>query len=130
MPLNGGTTKIQTTPSSTSIQLLSPQFVEIKRLESRPTVWAPGGRPIYDRLPAVSQTYRTDFDYDENKGYVLIVPGESSSGPQTLQLVASEDKKYLIVKGGAIVWKYGETVVDPVVIDLKEHGFSRIGQPN
>lgn len=121
-PINGGTTKIQTTPSSVSIQYLSPQYIETESLESRPTQWVPGGRPIYNRLPAVSQTYRTDFNYDENKGYVLVFPGESTSGPQTLQLISSEDKKFLIVKGGSIVWKYGQTAVEPVIIDLEAVG--------
>ena len=121
-PINGGTTKIQTTPSSVSIQYLSPQYIKTKSLESQPTQWVPGGRPIYNRLPAVSQTYRTDFNYDENKGYVLTSPGESINGPQTLQLLSSEDKKFLIVKGGAIVWKYGQTAVEPVIIDVKAVG--------
>ena len=121
-PVNGALTQIQTAPSTATVQLLSPQYVETNRLGPRPTEWVAEGRPIYNRLPAVSQTYRTDFDYDENKGYVLVLPGESTSGPQTLQLVASEDKKFLIVKGGSIIWKYGDTRVDPVVIDLEAVG--------
>jgi len=121
-PVNGGLSQIQTTPSAATVQLLSPQFVETSRLESRPTEWVENGRPIYNRLPAVSQTYRTDFNYNENKGYVVILPGESMKGPQTLQLISSDDKKFLIVKGGSIVWKYGTTRVDPVIIDVEAAG--------
>lgn len=109
--------------------VLSPQYVKQKRLESRPTEWKENGRPIYGRLPATSETYRIDFfnfvldagatgTEIENVGYVYIPYGQSESGPVSLEVVPSEDKESILVKGGVIYWKYGKNEILPVIANL------------
>ena len=62
VPLNNGIVpQVQTTTTQPRIDLYSPQYVKVNNLESRPTEWNPIGRPIYRRLPAVSETYQIDF---------------------------------------------------------------------
>ena len=62
-PTNGGvvTQVATTTESQNRLKVVSPQYVVVNGLESRPTEWIPGGRPIYRRLPAASETYQINF---------------------------------------------------------------------
>ena len=130
-PTNGGLTpEIQTTLRPSRINLLSPQYIEAKNLESRPTEWVPGGRPIYRRLPAVSETYQIDFfnivpesnvgpGYIEEIGYVFVPWGESALGSSSVLVSVSESKGDLIVSSGNLVWKQGKTFVYPALINLE-----------
>ena len=88
--ISGGITpEVQTTLRTSRINLLSPQYIEAKSLESRPTEWVPGGRPIYRRLPAVSETYQIDF--------FNIVP-ESNVGPGYIEEVG-----YVFYRGEKVI---------------------------
>ena len=130
-PTNGGLTpEIQTTLRPSRINLLSPQYIEAKNLESRPTEWVPGGRPIYRRLPAISETYQIDFfnivpesnvgpGYIEEIGYVFVPWGESALGSSSVLVSVSESKGDLIVSSGNLVWKQGKTFVYPALINLE-----------
>ena len=60
-PISGGVQVVQTTTAESRLLVLSPQYIDVKNLHSRPTEWVPGGRPIYRRLPAISETYQIDF---------------------------------------------------------------------
>ena len=130
-PTNGGLTpEVQTTLRSSRINLLSPQYIEAKNLESRPTEWVPGGRPIYRRLPAISETYQIDFynivpesnvgpGYIEEIGYVFVPWGESALGSSSVLVSVSESKRDLIISSGNLVWKQGKTFVYPALINLE-----------
>lgn len=135
-PLNGGVAQVQTAVAVPRIDALSKQYVGIKGLQSRPTEWVPGGRPIYNRLPAVGETYRINFfdtvavpntatrvDFEEI-GYVYIPNGEGIFGPNSVEVVASNDLLDIVIKGGNIVWKYGSARVLPTVINLQELSFT------
>lgn len=134
VPINGGSVpQVQTTViSEQRANVLSPQFVEAKKLESRPTEWVPDGRPIYHRLPGASETYRIDF-YNlvneagigsgsttviEETGFVFIPYGQSENGPVSLEVTASEDAQSLLIRGGTILWKYGKNEVIPVLASM------------
>ena len=127
---NGITPEVQTTLQSSRINLLSPQYIEAKNLESRPTEWVPGGRPIYRRLPAISETYQIDFfnivpesnvgpGYIEEIGYVFVPWGESALGSSSVLVSVSESKRDLIISSGNLVWKQGKTFVYPALINLE-----------
>ena len=127
---NGIIPEIQTTSRTSRVNLLSPQYIEAKSLESRPTEWVPGGRPIYRRLPAVSETYQIDFfnivpesnvgpGYIEEVGYVFVPWGESDLSPSSVQVSVSESKGDLIISSGNLVWKQGKTFVYPALINLE-----------
>ena len=129
--ISGGITpEIQTTLRTSRVNLLSPQYIEAKSLESRPTEWVPGGRPIYRRLPAVSETYQIDFfnivpesnvgpGYIEEVGYVFVPWGESDLSPSSVRVSVSESKGDLIISSGNLVWKQGKTFVYPALINLE-----------
>jgi hypothetical protein len=135
IPVNGGVVpEIQTTTVTSRLNVLSRPYIEVKNLHSRPTEWAPGGRPIYRRLPAISETYQIDFssvvkessalgntfvaEEIEEIGYVFIPYSESIDGALSMGIVSSDNRKTLLIKAGAIVWKYGKTEVLPTIVDL------------
>ena len=135
-PTNGGVIpEIQTTVATPQLNVLSEQFILANNLQERPTEWVPGGRPIYRRLPATSETYQIDFynlvaesnivgntrvlESIEEVGYVFVPYGESINGPLSLEVVASTNSQDLLIKSGAIVWKYGKNEVIPTIVNLK-----------
>ena len=129
--INGGVTpEIQTTLRTSRINLLSPQFIEARNLYSRPTEWVPGGRPIYRRLPAISETYQIDFfnivpesnvgpGYIEEVGYVFVPWGESDLSSSSVRVSISESKGDLIISSGSLVWRQGKTFVYPAIVNLE-----------
>jgi len=127
---NGIIPEIQTTLRTSRINLLSAQYIESKNLKSRPTEWVPEGRPIYRRLPAISETYQIDFynivpesnvgpGYIEEVGYVFVPWGESDLSSSSVRVNASESKGDLIISSGNLVWKQGKTFVYPALINLE-----------
>ena len=121
-PTNGGVEVVQTALTQPELRVLSPQFKKVNGLESRPTEWVPEGRPIYRRLPAVSETYQVDFFADGEIGYVYTPWGQSTAGPYSLAVESTSNKKELSIQGGEIVWKYGSNPVYPALIDLEQLG--------
>jgi hypothetical protein len=135
-PVNGGVVpQVQTTVAQDRLNVLSPVYIDVNKLQSRPTEWNPGGRPIYRRLPATSETYQINFfNYVANSnivslnetvegiekvGYVYTPYGESINGPLSTEVVAAEGNKALLVKGGVVIWEYGRDEVLPTIIDIR-----------
>lgn len=135
-PINGGVVpEVQTTTQTDRLQVLSPQYVEVYGLQSRPTEWVPEGRPIYRRLPAASETYQINFfnvvtesnltgntsvrTGIEEVGYVYIPWGESINGSTSVEVVSADNPKVMLIKAGVIIWKYGKTQVLPTIVDLE-----------
>lgn len=119
VPLDGGTTQIVVSPAYNPGFNLSPQYVVVKKLTPTPTEWVPDGRPIYDRLPTASERYKLYFGPDGNAAYVYIPVGTSSLGPGSLRVGSSGGNKFLTIQSGSVVWKYGQTPLNPVIIDLE-----------
>jgi hypothetical protein len=130
-PVNGGVQEIQTTTTQDRLLVLSQQYISANSLESRPTEWVPGGRPIYRRLPAASETYQIDFfnivpaantavaAEVQDIGYTFIPWGQGLDSGNSMFVSASDSKQDLLIKGGTIVWKYGNTQVLPTIVNLK-----------
>jgi len=121
-PINGGVEVVQTALAQPELRVLSRQYKTVNNLESRPTQWIAGGKPIYRRLPAVSETYQVDFFADGEIGYVYTPWGQSTAGPYSLMVESTSNKKELSIQGGEIVWKYGTTPIYPALIDLEQLG--------
>jgi len=131
-PISGGVQVVQTTTAESRLLVLSPQYIDVKNLHSRPTEWVPGGRPIYRRLPAISETYQIDFfnlvpapntavaAEVQDVGYVYIPWGEGINGPTSIEVVSSNNKEDILIKSGIVVWQYGKNPVTPVIINLEE----------
>lgn len=130
-PVNGGVQEIQTTTTQDRLLVLSQQYIEVNSLESRPTEWVPGGRPIYRRLPAASETYQIDFfnivpaantavaAEVQDIGYTYIPWGQALNSGSSMYVQASDTNKDLLIKGGTVVWKYGKTQVLPTIVNLE-----------
>lgn len=135
-PVSGGVVQqVQTTTTTPRLNVLSPQYIRANNLGSRPTEWIPEGRPIYRRLPAISETYQIDFynvvaesNISSNSlnvtgiadiGYSFVPYGDSIDGATSMQVVSSENNQNLLVKAGYIVWKYGKTQVLPTIANLQ-----------
>jgi hypothetical protein len=131
VPVNGGVLQVQTTTAQDRLNVLSQQYVQVKNLEERPTEWILEGRPIYRRLPSTSETYQIDFfnvvsapntavaAEVQEIGYVYVPWDGAISGGESMEVVASDSNKALLIKGGNIVWKYGKTSVLPAIVDLE-----------
>jgi hypothetical protein len=122
-PLDGGRKDIQISPNPIRGIFISSQYREAKRLNPVPTEWFEGGKPIYNRLPAVSERYRIDFGFDGNSAFVYLPVGQSIFGPNSLEVKPSNDNQVIVIKGGTVVWRHGEFKIDPTIIDVREVGF-------
>jgi hypothetical protein len=116
------------------LKVLSAQYIQAKKLESRPTEWNGNGKPIYRRLPAVSEAYQINFynvvansnvvgntfvgEEIEEVGYVYIPIGNGYSGVGSLEVVLSENRKNLLINSGKIIWKNGSTELLPTIVNL------------
>ena len=131
IPVSGGVQTVQTTTTdSNQLQVLSTQYIETKNLSERPTEWVAGGRPIYRRLPAVSETYQIDFfnlvpapntavqSEVQRIGYVYIPWGQGLNSAQSLQVSSSESNGDLLIKGGTIIWEYGPVEILPTIVNM------------
>ena len=132
IPINGGVVQeVQTSTTQNPLQVLSQQYIQVKGLEERPTEWVPAGRPIYRRLPGVSETYQIDFfnvvpapntaaaAEIQDIGYVYVPFEGSIYGSESLEVKAAPTKKALLIQAGEIVWKYGKMSVLPTIVDLE-----------
>jgi hypothetical protein len=127
--VSDGQEKQVTTLNTDSLKVLSPAYISINNLETRPTEWIAGGRPIYRRLPSTNSTYQIDFFNEESTesrktateiGYVFVPWGQNEFGSNALRVVAAETNKAILVQSGSIVWKYGTNPALSTIIDLQE----------
>ena len=130
IPIDSGVQEVVTSTSQTRLNVLSQQYITAKHLESRPTEWVPFGRPIYRRLPSTSETYQIDFfnivpaantavaAEVQKIGYTFVPWGQGLNSENSMFVSASESKQDLLIKGGTIVWEYGNTQVLPTIINL------------
>ena len=116
--VNNGVIDVQTTTDRAGIRQLSRQFISANNLKNRPTEWVPGGRPVYGRLPSVSQTYQVSFEADGNIGYVFIPWGAGIFGPASCEVIATDSKTGIFIKGGNIIWSKGGNPVIPALVDF------------
>ncbi|ATW62685.1 hypothetical protein SCBWM1_gp1 [Synechococcus phage S-CBWM1] len=101
---------------------LSKAYLEANNLLPGETEWREGGRPIYERLPSASESYRKDFFEDGSQGYVFIGQRVGSTGPGSLNVIVSEDRREILVHGGISLWKYGRVEHPPTLINLESVG--------
>jgi hypothetical protein len=132
IPISGGVQQVQTTVNTPTVRALSRQYIEVNNLESTPTEWVPGGRPIYRRLPAISETYQIDFfnlvsppntavaAEIQDIGYVFVPWGESIDGPTSVKVSTTENRTTILVSAGNLVWKYGTNPVNASLFNLEQ----------
>ena len=104
------------------IDVANDEALKVLDLSPVDTVWGrPSGRPIYDRLPGVSQGYKEEYFGEVGRGLVYIEPQFGSSvGLGSLQVGALQnDPRVLVVNNGIITWAYGQISTDTLAINLE-----------
>lgn len=104
------------------VRVVDEKASRVLGLDPVSTVWGrPTGRPIYDRLPGVSQGYREEFAGELETGLVYIdQQSQSYSGPGSLEVGAwAEDGRVLIVYDGTITWAHGQVPTSTLAINLE-----------
>lgn len=120
--VQGLTPTIVTTSAPTRLEALSQEYKDVNKLFIQPTQWIPGGRPIYRRLPAASETYQVDFFASGEIGYTLIPLGRDQFGAGSMYVKVSEDRRSILIYDGVIVWEKGTTPVLKAIVDFEEIG--------
>lgn len=122
---SGTRATITTTTSGLNTSVLSSQYKKARKLvEGETEWWVPLGRPIYRRLPAVSEAYQVNFYADGEIGYCLIPPGRGQFGAGSLNVTTNEEKTVLLIYDGVIVWETGDTPILKTVVDLDQIGLT------
>lgn len=96
----------------------SPEALKLLRAEPIKTSWGwDHGRPIYDRLPLISEAYQKSYDSDQARVYLdPTVP--IAVGPGTLEVVKDQrDWRLLDIQSGVVTWEHGEINVPHMRVD-------------
>lgn len=104
------------------VEVANDEALKILALEPVDTVWGrKSGRPIYDRLPGVSEGYREEYFGEVGRGLVYIDPQFGTlNGPGSLEIGAwQEDPRVLVVYNGTITWAYGQIQTDTLAVNLE-----------
>ncbi len=86
------------------------------------TVWGrKSGRPIYDRLPGVSQAYKEEYAGEIRRGLVYIDSEFGSyTGPGSLEVGSwQDDARVLVVYSGTITWAKGQVPTNTLALNLE-----------
>ena len=97
----------------------SPEALKVLNKEPVRTAWGwEHGRPIYNRLPMISEAYQKSYDDDQAMVYLdPTVP--IAIGPGTLEVVKNQrDWRVLVVNSGVITWEGGEQTVQKLQINI------------
>ena len=102
-----------------TVKFLNPEAARVIGALPVPTVWGrKSARPIYDRLPAVSGSYVTDFT-DGNRVKIFLSDQNRAIGSGTLQVgIWDRDPGILIIQSGTLVWQNGPVDVQALAIKL------------
>ena len=104
------------------IDVANSEALEILNLSPVSTVWGrSSGRPIYDRLPGISQGYREEYFGEVGRGLVYVEPQFGVTfGPGSLEVGALQnDPRVLVVYNGTITWAYGQIQTDTLAVNLE-----------
>lgn len=104
------------------VEVANPEALDILSLNPVDTVWGRSlGRPIYDRLPGVSEAYKEEYFGEVGRGLVYVEPKFGTLvGPGSLEVGAwQEDPRVLVVYNGTITWAYGQISTSTLAINLE-----------
>lgn len=105
-------------------KIATEEALKVLNLQPSPTVWKyVDGRPIYNRLPAISQQYQKGYDRDQ--AYVYLKPKfGKTTGPGSLQAgTQGKTMSVLFVQDGTITWREGQVNVPAYQVDISELDF-------
>lgn len=118
----GAVTAVPAISGLSKFNIISDEARRVKSLDPVQTVWGRStGRPIYDRLPGVSEQYRIDYWGDAKIGLVLIDPGVGGlTGPGSMEVgYLADNHSLLIIQSGVITWAYGQIKTTGLAVDLR-----------
>lgn len=111
------------TDGFTHVKVYDERALNALKLKPVPTVWGrEEGKPVYDRLPAISQAYKLDYFGEEDSGYVYIDPRLArANGPGSLEVGAWEgDQGILVIQSGTVTWAKGQIPIDGLAVNIAE----------
>ena len=117
--LESTATTFQANSGVTQPKLINEEAQVALQQLSRKTVWGwDEGRPVYDRLPAITEQYQKA--YREDQLYVYLDPRQGVyEGPGSLQPVIFFDRpSVLALNSGTITWKMGQHLAPGFEIDV------------
>lgn len=104
------------------IGVIDERASSVLNLDPVDTVWGrPNGRPVYDRLPGISQGYREEYAGEASRGLVYIEPQFGKySGPGSLEVgIWQNDPKVLVIYSGVITWAKGQIPTSTLAVNLE-----------
>lgn len=106
-------------------RIATEEALKVLHLEAAPTVWKyANGRPIYNRLPAISQQYQKGYDRDQAFVY-LESKLSKTRGPGSLEVgTQTSSRNVLFVQDGTITWREGQITVPAFQVDISELNFN------
>ena len=107
------------------------EAAKLLNVEPIKTAWGwDHGRPVYNRLPMVSEGYQKSYDEDHAMVYINLAETNRSVGPNTLQVTKNQDDwRLLDIEDGTIFWEYGEARCDAISLDTRQFNDERGLQP-
>ena len=105
----------------TRAKVYSPEALKVLRAEPVNTAWGwDHGRPIYNRMPMISEAYQKSYNFDQALVYLdPTIP--VAIGPGTLEVVKSQrDWRVLDMLDGVLTWEHGELTTDRYRINITE----------
>jgi hypothetical protein len=100
----------------------SEEAAKILNLSPVKTAWGwDHGRPVYNRLPMVSEGYQKSYDKDHALVYINLKETNRAVGVNTLEVTKNKsDWRILEIEGGTVIWEYGEAKCEAIGVDTRQ----------
>ncbi len=113
-----------------TLKVATNEALEVLNLEPVPTTWkSDTGRPIYFRLPAISQQYQKGYDRDQAFVYIEPKFGKPFAAGSLQVGRFDERRNVLFVESGEITWDKGQINVSSFEVDTSTLNFG-LGLPD
>lgn len=112
-------TAVQLSSIEPAVKFLNPEAARIIGFSPVKTVWGmSSGRPVYDRLPAVSGSYVPDA-FNGQRIRIFIADENKATGAGTLQVGRwDRDPGILIVQSGTLTWRFGPVDIEALAVKI------------
>lgn len=120
-----------TNTGTTEPKQYSLEAAKLLNAEPVKTAWGwDNGRPVYNRLPMISEAYQKSYDEDHAVVYLDFEKTNRSVGVNTLEVQRDkEDSTVLNIQNGTVLWKEGEVYIEEVSLSTLDQDDGRGLQP-
>ena len=120
-----------TTRGTSEPKQYSEEAAKLLHVEPLKTAWGwDHGRPVYNRLPMISEGYQKSYDKDHALVYINLKETNRSVGPNTLEVTKNKDDwRILEIQNGNVYWEHGEARCEAIGVDTRQFNDERGLQP-